>query len=328
MKTIDEIYSTGKRKLEEKGLLQWCEGGAGSLQTLKENRQALSELYIAFRTFHERYQPDLRTTFFGAESRAPLAPASVAGLSRVDPDGEVFLVEACSTVGLPVFLSDSIRNDIAELVERATVPVFWVLKPLSDLDEMAKTLEKAEKSGVTGVGINVDVAYGLQSGNKIVELNGVGPTDKSYYEKVLKMTGLPTFIKGILHASDAKRVMEMGYDGIVLSNHGGRVLDFASSPIRTLPAIKKEATSEILVDGGFRYAVDIYKALALGARGVLLGRPILYALAAGGRDALVSLLNTLIDDLERIFGLAGSRDVSSIDSSTLMNIGRGNGLRA
>ena len=323
MTDINEIYEVGRKKIEEKGLLKWCEAGAGQRKTIEENKKALDELYIVFKVFHEKFTPSIETNVLGFNVKAPFAPASVAGLARVHPDGEKYLVEACSEAGVPVFLNDSIKTDIKDLVSISSVPVFWVLKPLSDLKKMEILIKKAEDAGVKAIGVNVDVLYGLQSGAKKVPLKEIAPLTQEYYQKIREMTSLSMFIKGILHPDDCEQIINNGYQGIVLSNHGGRVLDYTISPIRTLPRISKnfqKSNIEIMIDSGFRNAIDIYKAVALGAKMVLLGRPILYAIAAGGKEKLVELFEVLKEDLIRILGLVNSRDLRSLDPSTIINI--------
>ena len=313
---VDEIYKLGRRKLKEIGLLDWCE--SGNKRTIEENRNALDELLLVYKVFHHKFIPNIKTNVFGFQIDAPFAPASVAGLSKVHPDGEKLLVSACSQEKIPIFLNNTIKTDIKDLVSISSVPVFWVLKPLNDINKMKDLIKRAEDAGVKAIGINVDVIYGLQSGSKIISLEGVGPSSVNYYRKLRETTSLPVFIKGLLHPDDCKLAVDMGYDGIVLSNHGGRVLDYLISPIRILPEITKRfGDSEIMVDSGFRYGIDIYKALVLGAKMVLIGRPILYALAAGGEEKLIELFRLLKTELMRILGLMNSRDLESLDSSTI-----------
>ena len=129
--------------------------------------------------------------------------------------------------------------------------------------------------------------------------------------------GGPFLVKGVLTAEDARRALDIGADGIVVSNHGGRQLDNCIATIDALPEIVEAAGDKatVLIDGGFRRGTDIVKALALGARGVLLGRATLYGLAAGGEPGVAKALSILREEVDRVFALLGCRSVSELKKS-------------
>lgn len=132
-------------------------------------------------------------------------------------------------------------------------------------------------------------------------------------------TSLPIIIKGIIRPDDARRALEHGVDGIVVSNHGGRQIDGALSSIEALPPVVREIDGAIpvLLDGGVRGGADIFKALALGADMVSIGRPYLLALAIGGRDGVAQLFHHYIDELDTILGLTGNRSLSEVARSDI-----------
>jgi isopentenyl diphosphate isomerase/L-lactate dehydrogenase-like FMN-dependent dehydrogenase len=125
---------------------------------------------------------------------------------------------------------------------------------------------------------------------------------------------VPLFVKGIMTAEDARIGVEVGVDGIVVSNHGGRQLDTVHAPITVLPEIVEavEGRVPVLVDGGFRRGTDIVKALALGATAVLVGRPVCWGLAVAGEEGVVDVLRILRAELENTMILAGTRSVADI----------------
>jgi isopentenyl diphosphate isomerase/L-lactate dehydrogenase-like FMN-dependent dehydrogenase len=127
------------------------------------------------------------------------------------------------------------------------------------------------------------------------------------------------FIKGILDARDAERARSLGLDGVVVSNHGGRQLDGARASLDCLPEVVSAVggTMEVLLDGGVRRGTDVIKALALGARAVLIGRPYLYGLAAGGEEGVVSVLDIFRQELERAMILLGAADVADLSRDFL-----------
>ena len=130
---------------------------------------------------------------------------------------------------------------------------------------------------------------------------------------------LPLLVKGTLHPADAEMAVRVGLDGVVVSNHGGRQLDGAMSPIEALPEIRAAADGKlkILADSGFRRGTDILKGLALGADFILLGRPMMYAVAAGGEEGVVHALSLLKSEVDSDLGLLGCPSVSGLNSSFL-----------
>ena len=317
METLNQIFEQGKEELEKQKVLQWCEASAGNNFTFNENKSVFEEIKIIFKTFHEKFTPKLNSKFLGFDSAFPIYPAPVAGLNKVNPKGEEFLVQTCSELGIPTILNDKVSSNIKTLVEKSTTPIFWVLKPFTDIKKMEETIKKGLDAGISGFGINVDVIYGMQSNDKIVELKDKAPSDHNYYEKIREITSAPIFIKGIMHVDDVKKAENLGYDSVVLSNHGGRVLDSLVSPLRQITQIKQHTNIDLYVDGGFRSGLDVFKGLALGSNGILLGRPILYSLACGSREYLYSMFSIMKMELARILGLTDNQDVKEIDETTI-----------
>jgi lactate 2-monooxygenase len=132
-------------------------------------------------------------------------------------------------------------------------------------------------------------------------------------------TSLPIALKGVLHPDDARAAREHGIDGVVVSNHGGRQVDGAIAALDALPAIAAAVGQElaVLLDSGIRSGADIFKALALGADAVLVGRPYLWGLAAGGEDGVVAVLRALLAELDLTIGLSGYRRPGDLGPESL-----------
>ena len=132
-------------------------------------------------------------------------------------------------------------------------------------------------------------------------------------------TDLPIILKGILHPDDARRAVEYGMDGVIVSNHGGRQVDGAIATVDALPGVVDAVGGSIpvLLDSGVRGGADVFKALALGATAVCLGRPYVYGLALGGEEGVRAVIRNLIADFDLTMGLAGCRSVGEITSETL-----------
>src|SRR5699024_3449879 len=138
-------------------------------------------------------------------------------------------------------------------------------------------------------------------------------------EFIKKHTSLPIILKGILHPDDAKRALEYDVDGIIVSNHGGRQVDGAIGALEALPAICEVVQDEIpvLMDSGIRRGTDIIKAMALGAKAVLVGRPFMYGLAVAGQKGVRTVMQNMLADLDLNLGLAGISDVKDLDTNIL-----------
>jgi lactate 2-monooxygenase len=135
------------------------------------------------------------------------------------------------------------------------------------------------------------------------------------------ITKLPVILKGILHEDDARRALDHGMDGIIVSNHGGRQVDGAISTLRALNGVAKVAGQKIpvILDSGIRGGADAFKAIALGADAVCIGRPYVYGLAIDGERGVYQVLRNFSADLELTMGLAGCTSISQIRSATLHN---------
>jgi lactate 2-monooxygenase len=132
-------------------------------------------------------------------------------------------------------------------------------------------------------------------------------------EALRGLTQLPVLVKGVLHPDDARRAVELGADGIVVSNHGGRQVDGAIASLDALPAVLAAVPgAPVLLDGGIRSGADAFKALALGARAVLVGRPYAYGLALAGERGVRAVIRNLIAELDLIMGLAGCESVTAL----------------
>jgi 4-hydroxymandelate oxidase len=133
-------------------------------------------------------------------------------------------------------------------------------------------------------------------------------------EWLVQRSPVPVLVKGVVRADDARLALEHGAAGVIVSNHGGRQLDYSVATLDALPEVVEEVGGRVpvLIDGGVRRGTDVLKALALGARAVLIGRPYLWALASGGEDAVVELLSKLREELEISLSLLGLSDVDAI----------------
>lgn len=332
--------------------LAYIAGGSGREQTLQANAQAFDHLHILNRVLVDCRRGSTALSLLNHSLRHPVLLAPVAYQKLVHPQGEratAQAAEATDTVMVASTLASVSLEDIAA-ENRGTnwFQLYWQPQRAVTLD----LVKRAEAAGYSALMLTLDAP--LQSGSRrarqagfalpadvqAVNLQGYpqpgqvaltpdqsvifqgmmseAPTWQDL-EWLLKNTRLPVIVKGVLHPEDAVRLQQSGVAGIVVSNHGGRALDGVPPSIHVLPAIRKVLGSDfpLLLDSGVRSGSDIFKAIALGANAVMIGRPQIYALAVAGALGVAHMLKLLRDELEFCMSLAGCPTLSDIGPQCL-----------
>ena len=196
---------------------------------------------------------------------------------------------------------------------------YKIVKPFKDRDLIFAQLKQAERHGAFAAGMDTLFGFGAKSGDRMIRENLMAPVTSAELKSFIKYTSLPFIVKGVLSVSDAKKAVDAGAAAIVVSGHSGSVLDYSVPVLRILPDIVKAVGREVtvLIDGGFSRGTDVFKALALGAKGVLVGRAVIQALALGGAEFVRQLLEGMNEELRRVMSLTGSPDVGHIDPSVI-----------
>jgi isopentenyl diphosphate isomerase/L-lactate dehydrogenase-like FMN-dependent dehydrogenase len=200
-------------------------------------------------------------------------------------------------------------------------PTFKIIKCLRDRGQLAKEIQQAEQDGCFAVGVDIDSAAGLKPGGDERRYE-----DFSAFPSVEELaqlraaTKLPFIVKGVMSVVDAVSSVQAGADMIVVSSHGGFALDFGEAPAEVMPEIVAAVGDkvEIWMDSGIRRGTDILKALALGARGVLIGRLALWGLALGGGDGVAHVIDLLAAELRRAMLLTGVASVTEVSPDILV----------
>lgn len=324
-------------------------GGAGDEITLQENSKAFDSLRLKGRVLTDVAGGSTQLQLLGEEHAHPVFLAPVAYQKLFHPDGEsatalgADAMQACMAVSslasmriedLPRATQSSRwfqlyfqarREGTLELVRRAEAAGFSALlvtvdAPLAGIRNREQRAGFALPSGISAVNIRQAAPDGAVQGNSQVfdALMANAPGWKDI-EWLVTNTKLPVIIKGILDADDALRSLDHGVAGIVVSNHGGRILDTLPATLDALPLIAQalQGRAPILLDGGIRRGSDVFKALALGADAVMLGRPYIHALATAGALGVAHLLRTLREELEVTMALSGCRSLQDINAGHL-----------
>lgn len=324
-------------------------GGACDEITLQENRAAFDEMRLLPKMLVDVSQRDTSTKLFGATVSFPLVIAPMALMQLAHPDGEVAMARAAGQMNVPMALSTLSTYSIEDVATAASAPLWFQLYVYRDRAISEQLIARAEAAGYNAVVLTVDVAvpgnrerdvrnsFKLPPGMTIANMTDMTlkdmadqPDDSAIARYavsqldpaltwddvrwLVSLTELPVIIKGILRADDAKRAMDAGAAGVVVSNHGGRQLDTAPAAIDVLPAVAEAVGYEgvVMMDGGVRRGTDIFKALALGAQAVMLGRPALWGLAVDGEQGVEHTLDILKREFDTTMALCGCTSVREI----------------
>jgi hypothetical protein len=305
-------------------------GGLGTGMTFQDNVRALSEMQFNMRLLHGAAQPDTRTRLLGFDLSMPVLAAPIGGVSfnmtgedgAVSEEDYIFSklaackkhgVVGCTGDGVPEFIHESGLRAVKKL-DGHGIPF---IKPWED-KELDEKLEKCMTAGARLVGIDIDAA-GLITLRKMGR--PVGPRPASEWRAVIEHFPAEFIFKGIMTSDEAKQAVDMGAAAIVVSNHGGRVLDHAPGTARVLSRIVEAVRKQIpvLVDGGIRSGGDVLKMLALGADAVMIGRPFSIATVGGLEQGVSSYLDLIHGQLKQTMVLTGCPDLASADGSILHN---------
>ncbi|KAH7547047.1 hypothetical protein FEM48_Zijuj01G0265700 [Ziziphus jujuba var. spinosa] len=314
-------------------------GGAEDQYTLKQNVEAFQRITIRPRILLDVSRIDMSTTVLGYKISAPIMVAPTGMHQFAHPEGEVATARAAAACNTIMVLSYSSNCSVEEVASSCNAVRFFQLYVLVLLklivfkrrDISAQIVQRAEKSGFKAIVLTVDTPrLGRREAdikNKYIGASNGGSALESYANETLdsslrwedigwlrSITSLPILIKGVLTHEDARMAVEAGVSGIVVSNHGARQLDYTPATISVLEEVVHavEGKVPVLFDGGVRRGTDVFKALALGAQAVLVGRPVIYGLAAKGEYGVRRVLEMLKYELELTMALSGCPQLQDI----------------
>ncbi|OXU29923.1 hypothetical protein TSAR_004386 [Trichomalopsis sarcophagae] len=320
--------------------------GAGEGHTLKINREAFRRLRIRPRLLRNVSNRDVSTTVLGQKVSMPLGVSPTGKQRLAHPSAECATAKATESAETVFILSAFSSTRIQEVAKAAPKGIMWMQTMLhSDRDCTLHCVRRAEEAGFKAIVLTIDNA--VLPKNKAHILDDIPDLSTAVYEDyfLTKMTAeemgnvhlqirkiidqsltweavewmtsvtkLPIVVKGVLTSEDALLAVKHGASAILVSNHGARQLDGTPAPIEALPEIVKAVGDkvEVYVDGGVRQGIDVFKALAIGARMVFIGRPMLWGLACGGEEGARAVLEIMRREIDETFALAGCSNVEQI----------------
>jgi 4-hydroxymandelate oxidase len=335
--SLYDFEAAAKRKLSMPAW-EYFNGGSGDEITLRRNRTALDALQLKPRVMVDVTHIDTSRTLLGQFMEHPILLAPTSSHLLAHPDAEVATARGAAAAKAILIASTNSNRSIEDICHAASGPVWFQLYVEDDRKPVQALIERAEAAGCKALCITVDnpLAFARNREERVraqaailpfpnIGIEG-GPGGRGLSRRHLNWDDLawiqsfaktPIILKGILNPDDADQAAKHGVAAIVVSNHGGRVLDTEPATIEVLPAVVDRVAGRlpILFDGGIRRGTDILKALGYGASAVLIGRPYIYGLSVAGRDGIRDVVGILRSELEGAMAMTGRIRLDDIDRS-------------
>ena len=341
--TAFDFESVSYEKLPRETYDYTAHGGAGEF-TVRRNREAFDWVELIPKGVVDVSSVDPATEILGVKMDFPIMIAPTSGHLALHPDAEAGThAGSTAAANTPMIVSHGANVPFEKIAEAADGALWYQLYPLQEIDQNRERLDNVQAAGYQAVVVTIDqqaAYYERRLHNRnLIRQGGADPRSSrarrrrrsepnayriskrrlwyewKLFDELRPLIKVPMLAKGILTAEDARRCVEHGLDGVVVSNHGGRALDYSPSSLEVLPEIVEAVAGRIpvLVDSGFRRGSDILKALALGADAVCLGRVPRWGLSAYGAPGVQRVLEILQAELVLAMAHTGRPTLSSID---------------
>lgn len=350
---VDEVYGITEKEMHQNARLRFgrevcwvckvCDGkdcasgvpgmgGVGVMETFRDNSRALEEYQIMPSYIRENITPITASEFLGKRLSVPIMSAPMTGattnmnVEMSDAEYSSVVLKSFAEMDSIAWLGDGATPTKYKSIldEMSAFPTSGILvcKPREDEGLIRERMQEAERIGILAIGMDVDaVNFKTMAMKKLPSIT----RDIKTLERIRSFTKLPFILKGIMNPQDAILAMEGGFAGIVVSNHGGRVLDGLPGTARVLPSIvdairkkgRRKGEFQITVDGGVRSGMDVFKMLALGADSVLIGRPVAISAIGGDSPGVKFLIRKYSEELTQTMALTGASSLDEINFSML-----------
>jgi isopentenyl diphosphate isomerase/L-lactate dehydrogenase-like FMN-dependent dehydrogenase len=336
--------------------------GVDGEDTLRANREGFTRYQLRPRRFVDVSRMDLSTELFGMKLASPIVLCPVGGQKAFHAEGEIAAARAAKAKGHLQILSTQSSSSVEDVINARGGPIWFQLYTTNRFDVTTRLVKRAEAAGCPVVAVTVDLPAGrnTETATRLRQLDNrvcanchiVGPAgtpqggpgtkpmfagintqglttsspslEWDFIKRLKDVTKMKVVIKGLETREDAVLAVENGADGIVVSNHGGRATETGRATIEALPEVVQAVAGRIpvLVDGGVRRGTDVFKALALGASAVGIGRPYIWGLSAFGQQGVERVLDIVNNELRLAMVGCGTRSLKEITSASIIDIGR------
>jgi len=350
--TLDEFETLAQQHMSA-AAYSYVAGGAGSELTVQDNRAAFNRLRLNPRVLVDVSRIDTTLDLFGRAYEYPILLAPAGYHKLVHPEGEIETVKGANLAEATLIAASFSTATIEAMSAAAMRPLWFQIYIQTDRAFTKNLIDRALSANCEAICVTVDVpvngprdrelraGFKLPPGVERANLSSLGvaisaashrPSGRNIYaathgadvtwkdiDWLRANVPVKLLVKGIIHQEDAELAVKAGCDGIIVSNHGGRSLDTVPASVDVLPAVAERVAGRIpiLMDGGIRRGIDVFKALASGASAVMIGRSYLYGLAVGGAAGVARVTEILRTELEMTMGLIGCASLSQISDRFL-----------
>ncbi|MGH7793827.1 MAG: alpha-hydroxy acid oxidase [Candidatus Binatia bacterium] len=331
----------GEKPLEQMGLRELREimrqrvpaeawkhfnGAAETKATFHRNPRAFRQYLFRQKIFHDVAEPDISIELFGHTLPTPAITAPVGSFSLIGKDAERQAAEGTERAGAMMFTSQAAKFDPKGWRSAAKSPLVFMAYMNRGKEEVSEYAKTAEDLGFAAVGITMDTVRPVKIGDEVPLSTKDGKPRKGHkstpkdIEWMRQQVKLPVVVKGIMGADDARVAINAGADALVVSNHGGRILDFNRAALEALPEVVDAVGGKtpVLLDSGIRSGGDIVKALALGAKAVLTGRPVAWGVGAFGAPGVERVFAIFAEEMQRVLTMTGVARVRDVTRAILL----------
>jgi len=265
-------------------------------------RTALDRITLRPRLMIDSREMDLTTELFGQSMFMPILVGPVSQLKRYHPEGELAMARGASAAKAVLVVAGKSSYPIEQIAAQAKTPLWYQLDLSADWNEMRSSTDRAMACGCKALCVTISTGV-----------------DWSVLERLRKSIRMPLVLKGIMSADEAARALSAGAQGLVVSNYAPKRITGVASSIEVLPAVVEAVAGKVavLMDGSVRRGSDVLKALALGARAVLVARPSVWGLAAYGADGVQSIVEVIQSEFARDMAMCGKVSVSALDRTVV-----------
>jgi isopentenyl diphosphate isomerase/L-lactate dehydrogenase-like FMN-dependent dehydrogenase len=312
---IERYIEESEKRLHEKGMPSRYSAARGNSPRI--TREYNDSLLIEMRAI-DAIEASTELDLFGTAFSTPVMSAALSGLDSICPNGMAEVAKGAAAANAVMWAGIGDESELEAMIKTGAKTI-KIIKPYADHNLIYEKLSQAEKHGAFAVGMDIDFVFGSTRKRGYAMTYPVAPKTLDDIRSFVRATKLPFILKGVLSEKDAEKALESDVSAIVVSHHGGSVLDYAVPPLMILPRIAEVIGGNIpiFVDSGMGNGADVYKALALGARAVCVGRAIMAGLASDGAQGVKRVFEGITEELKYIMSLSGARDLKSIDPDVI-----------